>query len=542
MSKQIVITKFKAECIASISGIEINPDGADVFVTGQNGAGKSTIKKAIDWVMSGSTADGEKLIPHDGSGLPFVELELTDGEIHTKISKEIKESKKGGKVARSVDCYLAGMPVTQKDLNKFFEQYVPISALPLLLNPFEFFKLNADARRELVTALFGGVTDEQVLASDESLAELDLVNYPRVKDLIRKLKKDYQDIPVRIETLESQIQNVEDTAPLKAELENLKKHKGEIEKSIEDWNFQNKSIRQNAEKLENANWEIRQWHSSIDEAERRIELDEKKRDELRRKWQSAKNGICPTCGQKLANDEVTDKIVREGRSLTIEIDEMKDVLAKSKEKLAEWIRQAEKLIEETSLNDDDRSAEVNRLLQQKANLESEIRNTEKLIATTDYQRELNEKSRREIEKLAEREKEVGQKIAACEKQIALFEKFTARKAEMISDAINSHFEHVKFEMFETAKSGEIKNVCTATMGGVPYELLSKGEKMKAALDVLKALQDYYEVEFPLIIDDAESYTSNSIADITTNQKFILQVAEGQELRVVLADEEGARTA
>lgn len=545
MSKQIVITKLKAECIASISGIEINPDGADVFVTGQNGAGKSTIKKAIDWVMSGSTADGEKLIPHDGSGLPFVEIELTDGEIHTKISKEIKQSKKGGKVARSVNCYLAGMPVTQTAVNKFFEHYVPISALPLLLNPFEFFKLNTDTRRELVTALFGGVTDEQVLASDESLAELDLVNYPRVKDLIRKLKKDYQDIPVRIETFESQIQNVEDTAPLKAELEEFKECKREVEMELEKWNLQNKEIVKNTDALKEVNTEIYRLRQNIDNAREKIKRYQKRLTELRTQWKNTtEQSLCPTCGQKIsngANKAVAEKIVDEGVAVKAELEEVQATLAKFEEQLAECKCKAEKLIEETSVNDDECNEKSNQLRQEQARWEFEINKREKLIATTDYQRELNEKSRREIEKLAEREKEVGEKIAACEKQIALFEKFTARKAEMISDAINSHFEHVSFEMFETAKSGEIKNTCTVTMNGVPYEFLSKGEKMKAALDVLKALQNFYEVEFPLIIDDAESYTSNSILDIP-NQRIILQVAEGQELKVALAVEEGARTA
>ena len=75
--------------------------------------------------------------------------------------------------------------------------------------------------------------------------------------------------------------------------------------------------------------------------------------------------------------------------------------------------------------------------------------------------------------------------------------------------------------------------------------MSKGEKFKAALDALQTFQNYYGVELPLIIDDAESYTKNNLLTIP-NQKIILKVVEGQDLKIETqiseAVEERRRTA
>ena len=65
--------------------------------------------------------------------------------------------------------------------------------------------------------------------------------------------------------------------------------------------------------------------------------------------------------------------------------------------------------------------------------------------------------------------------------------------------------------------------------GVPYNSgLNRGAKLKAALDILKTLQRFYSIELPIFIDDAESYTSNSLVKIP-NQLFLLKAVEGQDV-------------
>ena len=256
-----------------------------------------------------------------------------------------------------------------------------------------------------------------------------------------------------------------------------------------------------------------------------------------------KKFICPTCGQEMPSalkDSRINKIIVEGTKIREELEAAKSRLAKAEEELSALQAEFEKLMDSANVEYD----ELTELSRQKDALQREISALERELATADYQQAQNAEFQKDIEALSAREKEVGKEITECEKQILLNEKFVLRQADLITDAINSHFQYVKFKMFDVSKSGEVKNTCQATINGVPFELLSKGEKMKAALDVLQTLQKYYQVEFPLIIDDAESYTSNSIEEMPDNQKFILQVAEVQNLKIALAflEDEGAWTA
>lgn len=81
-------------------------------------------------------------------------------------------------------------------------------------------------------------------------------------------------------------------------------------------------------------------------------------------------------------------------------------------------------------------------------------------------------------------------------------------------------------MYEAYKVAEgVKECCEPLLNDVPYYALSKGEQLKASLDILKALQGAYGVELPVFIDDAESYTSNSFVELP-NQVILLKAVEG----------------
>ena len=116
-------------------------------------------------------------------------------------------------------------------------------------------------------------------------------------------------------------------------------------------------------------------------------------------------------------------------------------------------------------------------------------------------------------------------IATLEGKIARAENFQHERIKQFEEQINANFEHVRFKLFDRLVDGTPREVCEAMIDGVPYQSLSKGEKLKAALDILRALQRRYGVELPLIIDDAESYTANSLVDVP-NQKILLRVTEG----------------
>ena len=103
--------------------------------------------------------------------------------------------------------------------------------------------------------------------------------------------------------------------------------------------------------------------------------------------------------------------------------------------------------------------------------------------------------------------------------------FRRRKFVLVEDSINSRFKFVRFKLFDyTISTGEIKPTCEATLHGVPFSSLSRGEQLKAALDIFRTLQATFDVHLPIMLDDAESYTANSLVDIP-NQIFAFKVTD-----------------
>ena len=88
------------------------------------------------------------------------------------------------------------------------------------------------------------------------------------------------------------------------------------------------------------------------------------------------------------------------------------------------------------------------------------------------------------------------------------EEFLRAKVRATEDNINSHFNYVRWKMFEQRINGALEDCCEPLIDGVPFsDGLNKGNKMKAALDIVNALSKYYGISLPVIIDDCESYTS-----------------------------------
>lgn len=528
--KKFAITGIAAGDIANLRSVYVKSDGANIIVTGQNGAGKSTLAKTILWTLMGSTADGEKLIPIDGDGLPYAEVELTDGVTITRFRKEIIQRVSKGVMSRSTDCFLNGFPVTLKDFQEFFNQYISAEGFQILIGLGNFFKLKPADQRRILTENFSQISD------DELAAEIGLDTQGRsiekyvdwLKSKIRQTKKALTEIPIFIKSLEMQtVEVVDDRKTLEFEKHALEM---ELQEMIHKMALSDE-IRAGLNELKGkaglATQDYWQRRKEYDALKDEIAGAERGLEKMREQYEMPLDN-CPMCGQAIQGeraDRIRDKIALEGQKLSAKIESYKVKLAKIAEcgKIARQDMDA--LNKKLEVQDFD-SAEYNAASKRRDVLQREIAERNKRIAKIEMQIELNERNEDEVAELKAREKKFGANLSEYEGQLALCEEFTRRKMDLVTDAINSHFQFVKFQMFETLKNGEVKNTCTATLNGVAYENLSKGEKFKVALDVLNAFQNYYGVMLPLIIDDAESYTSNSLIEIA-NQQILLKAVEGR---------------
>lgn len=531
--KKFTITGIAAGDVANLTSVYVKADGENIIVTGQNGAGKSTIAKTILWTLMGGTADGEKLIPATGGGLPYAEIEVTDGTVYTKFRKEmIQKVDARGKMSRTTDCFINGLPVTLKDFQEYFSRYVTPEVFQILIGLGNFFKLKTDTQRAILTENFSEVDDKNILA-DAEFSKLKTTDANQIKMLKKRLETDLKTIPAKIETLASQMKDVEDNRKiLEEEIAALESEYAEVTKIFTLSQDTVKKIETPREKLRQAKFEMKTLESDYSAGNQKINSDKARLDQLRGDYENVAD-TCPTCGQNIQGQHVAkirEKIAVEGKNLAEQIkrdeEKLQEIIKRGK-----TLRQEIKTLEEEVQAQNYDTSELDSAAKRMKTLRDEISKRQAVIAKLTAQIELNAENQRRIEELLKQEKSLGQQLTECEFQVDLIGKFIRRKMNLVTDSINEHFQFVKFKMFETLKNGEVKNICEATLHGVPYNQLSKGEKFKVALDLLNTLQNFYGVMFPLIIDDAESYTSNSLIEIP-NQQIILRAVEGQaELQI-----------
>lgn len=135
-----------------------------------------------------------------------------------------------------------------------------------------------------------------------------------------------------------------------------------------------------------------------------------------------------------------------------------------------------------------------------------------------------------IAELQAEQKQVGQQVADCEKQLYLLEQFTRAKMNMLSDKINARFKKANFILFKNQINGGMAECCECEYGGVPYSSLNSGHRIVVGLDIINTLQDIYEVKAPVWTDNAEGINGFNLPDMDC-QMITLAVSDDKELRL-----------
>lgn len=201
------------------------------------------------------------------------------------------------------------------------------------------------------------------------------------------------------------------------------------------------------------------------------------------------------------------------------------------EELPEYIELKKKLQDiNTELGSiDDGESYRQQLEIQERGLKEELAEVEKNLALD----HANEKLRDRILDLNKKLKDVSQKIADCEAKILLLEKFTVQKMTMLSSRVDEKFSFVKINMFNTQINGGVTETCDITVDGISYSDLNNAKKIQAGLDVIYALQQFYQIKAPIFIDNRESVTS--IPENGTQIINMFVSKEDKELRIESRD-------
>lgn len=311
------------------------------------------------------------------------------------------------------------------------------------------------------------------------------------------------------------------------------------------------------------------------ETKKSLELYESKLNSCREKWKQANERVfdenslvCSYCGQEYPEDkkeqlraefeshkaEELKNITLSGNELSQLVKDSKKTLEENKKQIDGLTKQLEKLqgelkkIEEEqeklpqSIDISDRE-DVKQLKQQisekeqamqKGNSASEIRQ-QLQDEREELQRQINEvevkflevkKNEEKDNHIAELKKQqlaLSQEIADIERELDLLKRFERKNAELLESDVNENFDLVQFRMFEQQQNGDLKDVCLITVDGESYDRnLNFSNRLLAEVDICRGFQRKYDVELPILLDNAESISSNRLPDIP-NQLIMFRV-------------------
>ena len=580
------------------------------------------------------TLDQNNEVIHNLEHQVSAEIEINDKKMELRKVYYEKWTKKRGSATETftghtTDYYINDVPVKKSEYDAKINELIDEERFKLLTNSAYFNEqLHWEDRKDILFDAFGDVSDEEVIESDDRLNKLSEALEDRslkehrkmVKSKMKKINKDLEKIPVRIDEVNNNIQELPDKNKdeLENEIKQLKSKKKELEKKlsgIENGGEIAEKRKKLAEmdtklqqikhdhtekydkKIKDTKKEIEEVKDQLSDLDRKISnkklklADKKERiedikgemNELRESWNKVNSeeinveDKCPTCGQKLPEDEIEDAVKKakldksqrleninqtgvkkkkkveklkseiaeleeEIQSLEEQVPGLKKVKDDLFDELSELREKAEayqdsfqykkKLKERENVEDATKELQENKE-DSKAEIKENIKNVESEI--NDLQAELNkfeqkEKAEERIEELSAQEKELAQKYEEFEHQLYLMEEFDRAKVDLVESKINDHFELADFKLFEEQVNGGLKDTCETIYKGVPYSSgLNNGAQINVGLDIINTLSEHYGFKAPVFVDNAESVVD--IYEIDSQMIKLIVSPGDDELRV-----------
>nr|DAH33373.1 MAG TPA: chromosome partition protein [Caudoviricetes sp.] len=342
--------------------------------------------------------------------------------------------------------------------------------------------------------------------------------------------------------------------------------------------------------ISNLNYAIDDTKKSIGNAEKVVEFDkdkiaeyQKALEDSRAEWKAEKERefdenslICPYCKQEYLEDKKEElradfkthkeaelkRITDKGNANKKMLDEIKGLLVEAEQELTDRKQRLEKhLVEladlEKQLSEFPQEIDVSATDEYKA-LEQKIVEKEQAMHKANdisaIKAELKAQETALRQQLAECEAEIAksdttadeqrleelrkskidseQNKANVEKILDLLDELDKAKNEALTEAVNSRFRLVKWQLFEYAKNGNYKSCCIPTVDGksIITTMSNKGNRILGRVDICNSIQKISDISVPVILDDSESLS-------TDNQKKVAEMVDGQLIMLIVNDSE-----
>lgn len=142
-----------------------------------------------------------------------------------------------------------------------------------------------------------------------------------------------------------------------------------------------------------------------------------------------------------------------------------------------------------------------------------------------------------LEELKQTRLDSEQNKANAEKILDLLDELDKAKNEALTEAVNSHFGLVKWQLFEYAKNGNYKSCCIPTVDGksILTTMSNKGNRILGRVDICNSIQKISDISCPIFLDDSESLSTDNqkrVAGMVDSQLIMLIVNDSEKLEIV----------
>lgn len=169
---------------------------------------------------------------------------------------------------------------------------------------------------------------------------------------------------------------------------------------------------------------------------------------------------------------------------------------------------------------------------QESDLRQQLSECERKIAESN-----TEKDEQRLEELRAEQRTQEQNKANAEKILDLLDELDKAKNEALTEAVNSHFGLVKWQLFTYTKSGGYKSCCIPTVDGksILTTMSNKGNRILGRVDICNSIQKISDISVPIILDDSESLSTDNqkkVAEMVNSQLIMLIVNDSEKLEIV----------
>lgn len=263
---EIKLIKLVLDNFKGAKHFELNAEGKDIVVKGENNTGKTTIADAFYWLLfnkdsKGATKFSIKTLDSAGEEINnlkhsvYAVLDIDGKEQHIKKTYSEKWTRKRGQVKSTFTghetVYELGAtedeltPKKLKDFNEFINSIISKEQIfKLTTNPFWFNSLKQDERKKILMSLVEEVTDEDVINSDSKLKELkkllgdgSLEDFKmRISRNKKSINEDLKAIPVRVDEINHNMPDVRkyNKQKLEEELTEINNQINQVDIEIKD--------------------------------------------------------------------------------------------------------------------------------------------------------------------------------------------------------------------------------------------------------------------------------------------------------------------